>query len=379
MSSGSHNFIDLFSGCGGLSLGMEHAGFNLIFASDFDQYACETFRCNHSISPDDVYEGDIRILNEHIGDYAAKFEDVALVCGGPPCQGFSNANRNHRLIDDPRNVLYKEYLKFLKEVRPKFFLIENVRGMAKKIDEIKEDIRTYLGDEYDVDYTILNAKDFGVPQNRVRFILIGNRIGESSKKILHNIVAYSSKCPRFTLDDAIGDLPELKPNTVMNNTRRENEDIGFVSVSYHYKDTEFRRFINGDRSIEVLFNHKNRYNQPRDIEIFRRLPQGANSLDPSIADIMPYKRRNDIFTDKYYRLVPDTVCKTITAHMQQDCNMYIHPTQPRGLSPREAARIQTFPDDFKFHGPMSRWYRQIGNAVPVKLAEAIGKELIQYL
>ena len=102
-------------------------------------------------------------------------------------------------------------------------------------------------------------------------------------------------------------------------------------------------------------------------------------MHESIADIMPYKSRNGIFKDKYFKLRFDDVCKTITSHMKFDCNMYIHPTQARGLSPREAARIQTFPDDFVFYGPQNSWYKQIGNAVPVKLAQVIGEEVIKYL
>jgi len=138
-------------------------------------------------------------------------------------------------------------------------------------------------------------------------------------------------------------------------------------------------FINNSRSISYVFNHKNRYNNDRDIEIYGKLPQGKNSLHPSIVDIMPYGSRNHMFKDKYFKLDEDKVCKTITSHMKFDCNMYIHPTQSRGLSPREAARVQTFPDDFLLRGSQNKWYAQIGNAVPVKLAEEIGKQIIKYL
>ena len=131
--------------------------------------------------------------------------------------------------------------------------------------------------------------------------------------------------------------------------------------------------------ITKLYNHKNRYNNQRDIEIFRRLPQGANSLHESIADIMPYKRRNNVFKDKYFKLAEDQICKTITAHMKFDCNMYIHPWEARGLSPREAARIQTFPDDYIFTGAQNQWYAQIGNAVPVKLAKVIGEAIMKFI
>ena len=143
--------------------------------------------------------------------------------------------------------------------------------------------------------------------------------------------------------------------------------------------TDFYRFINGNRIITKLYNHKNRYNNPRDIEIYTRLPQGGNSLHESIQDIMPYSTRNNIFKDKYFKLDETQICKTITSHMKFDCNMYIHPWEARGLSPREAARVQTFPDDYIFLGAQNIWYAQIGNAVPVKLAEAIGRGIMKFL
>jgi DNA (cytosine-5)-methyltransferase 1 len=145
------------------------------------------------------------------------------------------------------------------------------------------------------------------------------------------------------------------------------------------KDTKYSKFINDDKRSKYIFNHKNRFNNERDIEIFRRLPKGENSLHHSIADIMPYSERNHIFKDKYFKLDDKLPSKTITSHMKFDCNMYIHPFQSRGLSSREAARIQTFPDDYYFRGSQNQWYAQIGNAVPPKLAEIIGEEIIKYL
>ena len=172
-------------------------------------------------------------------------------------------------------------------------------------------------------------------------------------------------------------MPILQPNRKKNSNKEECAETGFTSIKHEYQKTPFYTFINGEKTITTLYNHKNRYNNDRDIEIFTRMPQGANSLHESISDIMPYKSRNGIFKDKYYKLKSDDVCKTITSHMKYDCNMYIHPTQARGLSPRESARIQTFPDDF--YGPQNSWYKQIGNAVPVKLAQVIGEEIIKYL
>ena len=128
-----------------------------------------------------------------------------------------------------------------------------------------------------------------------------------------------------------------------------------------------------------LYNHKNRYNNDRDIEIFTLLPQGKNSLHKSIEHIMPYKSRNHIFKDKYFKLDENDVCKTITSHMKHDCNMYIHPYQARGLSPREAARIQSYPDSYFFLGSYTKTYMQIGNSVPPLMARYFAKVIKKYL
>lgn len=366
--------IDLFCGCGGLSLGIENAGFKVVFANDIDKTCLETYKKNFDIDCQNAFCGDIRDLNRDYSLIKADISDLDLVCGGPPCQGFSMANRQ-RIIDDPRNFLYKEYLVFLKHSKPKFFVIENVKGMLNKVDEILEDINLYLGSEYNVAFSLFNVKNFGVPQSRERLIIIGNRIGVDSSKIIKNIAERSKTIKKYVLFDAIGDLPELKPNRLKNSNKIENDEIGYFSRPFTYSHTDFVKFVNNNQIIDNLYNHKNRFNNDRDIEIFSRLPQGANSLHESIADIMPYKSRNDIFKDKYFKLEYDKVCKTITSHMRFDCNMYIHPTQARGLSPREAARVQTFPDNFIFYGPQNNWYKQIGNAVPVKFAQIVGEEI----
>lgn len=375
MPSRKYTFVDLFAGCGGLSLGLEQAGFSLCFVNEIVEQFAYTHKVNHNLSADRYFVGDIAQLNVSIEDYRKYFKDVTLVCGGPPCQGFSMANRQ-RLIDDPRNSLYKQYLIFLNHVRPRFFIMENVKGMMNKFDEIIQNFNDYLGEEYQFDYAILKAQDFGVPQNRERFIMIGNRIGISPKKIFAEIE--KQKRQPYVLRDALLGLPHLEPRKQKGAKDIENIESGFTEMDFEYVKNSFYDFINDGREIHKLYNHKNRYNNPRDIEIYRRLPQGANSLHESIADIMPYKRRNDIFKDKYFKLNENQICKTITSHMKYDCNMYIHPWEARGLSPREAARIQTFPDDYIFTGAQNLWYAQIGNAVPVKLAKAIGDGVMRF-
>ena len=373
---GRHLLVDLFAGCGGLSTGMENAGFTPWFVNEIVPQYCDTYRANHRLPDGHCYIGDINELNKNIRNYKAILKDIDLVCGGPPCQGFSTANRQ-RIIDDPRNGLYRAYLQFLQHVRPKFFVMENVVGMANKLSEIKEDFHKFLGDEYVFDAKVLEAKNYGVPQNRRRLIFIGNRIGVNPADIFAEID--KQKREPFVLRDVLEGLPSLKVKEPKGKAGIENYMSGLTVRSFIFKRNDFYHFINGDRVITKLYNHKNRYNNPRDVEIFRRLPQGADSTHESIADIMPYTRRKDIFKDKYFKLEEGKICKTITSHMKYDCNMYIHPWEARGLSPREAARIQTFPDDYVFQGAQNSWYAQIGNAVPVKLAEVIGNAIMKFL
>lgn len=375
-----YTFIDLFAGCGGLSLGLEQAGFEVVFMNEIVETFASTYLANHNLKEGQYFIGDINELNKCLDKYSDILKNpvkpITLVCGGPPCQGFSMANRQ-RIIDDPRNQLYKAYLQFLSEVRPQFFIMENVKGMANKFDEIITNFKEYLGEEYIYDYRLLKVQDFGIPQNRERFIMIGNRMGIDPNEIFTEIERH--KRPPFVLKDALYGLPHLEARKEKNKGEYESLECGFTERDFSYPDTDFYHFINGDKVITKLYNHKNRYNNLRDIEIFRRLPQGANSLHESIQDIMPYKRRNNIFKDKYFKLDENQICKTITSHMKYDCNMYIHPWEARGLSPREAARIQTFPDDFVLKGPQNSWYAQIGNAVPVKFAEVIGKSIMKFL
>lgn len=371
-----YKFVDLFAGCGGLSLGLQQAGFTPWFVNEIVEQFCNTYKFNHNLSDEHYYVGDIAELNLHLDDYKEILSDITLVCGGPPCQGFSMANRQ-RILDDPRNSLYEQYLIFLRNIRPKFFVMENVKGMMNKIEEIKQNFKEYLGEEYQFDYALLKAQDYGTPQNRERFIMIGNRVGVSPHLIFEEI--FKHKREPFVLKDVLEGLPSLIAKKEKGSKGIECAESGFTECDFTYIHNDFYKFINGDREITKLYNHKNRYNNERDIEIYRRLPQGANSLHESIADIMPYKRRNGIFKDKYFKLDETQICKTITSHMRFDCNMYIHPWDARGLSPREAARLQTFPDDYVIKGSQNMWYAQIGNAVPVKLAKAIGDGIMKYI
>lgn len=372
------NFIDLFCGAGGLSLGFVQENFGVNLACDFEEACVETYKFNH-IDVDSKYImcNDIKEIEDDITKYLNN-ERVDIVIGGPPCQGFSMANRQ-RIIDDPRNKLYKSYVNVVNQTRPKFFVMENVKGMLGVADQVKADFENI---NYHVEYRILNAKNYGVPQNRERLIFIGTRLENIDLKEIFNEIEKSNN-KSYVLEDAIGDLKMLKASRIKNNTNIINDENGGIVIKTESisSPSEYVNIINNGDGYNnlVTFNHQSRYNNDRDIEIYGRLYEGDRSDDPKIADIMPYKSRNHMFKDKYYKLNRKEVCKTITAHMKFDCNMYIHPTQARGLTPREAARVQSYPDNYIFKGTFTKTYMQIGNSVPPLLGRAIARVIKQYL
>ena len=367
--------VDLFCGAGGLSLGFTQEGFLTALANDIEPCCIDTYSHNHPETPrKHIVLGDIKNVVENITELL-RFQQVDVLVGGPPCQGFSMANRQ-RLIDDPRNHLYKSYIEALDLIQPRFFVMENVKGMLSAAKQVIEDFER-VG--YTVSARILNAKDFGVPQNRERLIFIGNRIGYDNDAIFERIAELGARIPPRTLADALYGLKPLRASRVKNATAMESDETGRIIDRSTGTGNAYIDTINQGRSIPTVFNHKARYNNDRDIEIFGRLNPGDKSDDPKIADIMPYARRNDIFKDKYFKLEPDKVCKTITAHMKFDCNMYIHPTQARGLTPREAARVQSYPDDYFFRGVYTKTYMQIGNSVPPMLGRVIAQAIKELL
>ena len=373
----SLKMVDLFCGAGGLSLGFTQEGFVTCLANDIQDVCVDTYAHNHPETPRDrIVLGDIKEMVVDRIDVLLKDSRVDIVVGGPPCQGFSMANRQ-RLIDDPRNKLYKNFVQAVEKVQPSFFVMENVKGMLSVKNQVIEDFES-VG--YTVAARILNAKDFGVPQNRERLIYIGNRVGIDNEDIFKKIVDLSEKIPNSTLSDALFGLRRLEALRVKNATDLETEESGRrIDYDYIQEQNAYLTYINQGKIYPAVLNHKARYNNDRDIEIFRRLAPGDKSTDPKIADIMPYSRRNGIFKDKYFKLEPDKVCKTITAHMKFDCNMYIHPFEARGLTPREAARVQSYPDDYFFRGAYTKTYMQIGNSVPPLLGRAIATVLKGYV
>ena len=383
--------VDFFAGAGGLSCGFTQAGFRVCFANDFEDVCVRTYRYNHPELPSEcVLKEDIRKIVSNIDDYVT--EDIDIVVGGPPCQSFSSANQR-RIIDDPRNELYKYYIEAIKKICPKFVLMENVKGMLSVADQVVEDYKaikvekggkTYI---YDVAYRLLNSVNFGVAQSRERLIYLAIRDDISYSKhvtpevLFKEIEKACKKNPHFILQDALDNIKPLDAPRIKGMTEVDDEKTGMKigANGYDSSGNEYLSRINQGRQIPYVFNHKARYCSDVNYEIFKRLDPGEDATNPKIADIMPYAHRNGIFKDKYYKLYADRPCRTITAHLRMDCLSHIHPYQIRSITPREAARVQSFPDDYLFLGAYLKTYMQIGNAVPVLMAKQIAAIIKKYL
>src|SRR6266550_1125568 len=371
---------DLFCGSGGLSLGFEQAGFVPVLALDNDYWSAFTYAYNRPDLPDCA-----RIVCEDVADWNERAEvlttPVDVLAGGVPCQSFSNANRQ-REVNDPRHNLFVQLFRTVDRVKPRVVLIENVSGFSQVSHSVEEHFRRH---GFAARRVILDALDFGLPQRRKRLFFVGFSAAHFSdadaraQAFVGSMLACLREVPP-TLREAVGDLPELVAQRISNRPDLESPETGLACQFHDLNSASaYVRAINGPRDRVAVFNHKARYNNDRDIRIFSLLKEGENSLSRSIRDIMPYSSRNHIFKDKYFKLRYDEPCRTITAHMRFDCNMYIHPTQARGLTVREAARVQGFPDDYVFAGTFQSLYRQVGNAVPPPLARNLASALRQLL
>ena len=385
------SLIDFFCGAGGLSLGFVQEGFQIDLANDHEEVCIETYKYNHPETPENkIIQGDIRKIVNHIEDFIDV--DIDIVVGGPPCQGFSSANKQ-RIIDDPRNELYKYYIRAVEKIAPKFVVMENVRGMLPYAEQVVSDYqnikarkkgKTYT---YETTYKVLVSDDFGVAQKRQRliFLAIRNDVVRSKKitpsKLFDEITNLASKSKRHVLADAIAFIKPLEAPRVKNLTEIDDELTGKkVDLNkYIGNENQYLKLINGNRIIPFVFNHKARYANDINYEINRKLEQGDDGTNEKIKEIMPYAHRNHLFKDKYFKLIADKPSRTITAHLKMDCHSHIHPFQARSITPREAARIQSFPDDYLFLGAYLKTYMQIGNAVPPMMARAIAKVIKKYI
>ena len=378
--------IDLFCGCGGFSLGMERAGFKCLAAIDFNPEAMAVFKKNFPHVPHALREDLTQFPPEKLAELLRKPLNpqlpnselaVDVIVGGPPCQGFSRVrrvdgtNNGNRLVDDKRRHLYKEFLRYVEFFRPKVFVMENVLG-----------IRTALGGEYfrrvqhearalgyRVHGQIEKAIELGVPQKRERQLFIGTRL-DLPDYFPGRLLPTLRACDRPPLWEAIGDLPPLKAGEGEEecdyDMERRRAHVERFGRRYLYSVMEVHQ-------AKKLTAHRARPHNDRDLRDFARLKDGessARAMRRGVQFEFPY--RKDRFTDRYTRQSRWDACSTIVAHLSKDGLMFIHPTQNRSLTPREAARIQSFPDWFAF--PVSRMnqFRVIGNAVPPLVTEVVG-------
>ena len=278
-------------------------------------------------------------------------------------------------------------------ISPKFVVMENVKGMLKVANQVVEDYAAINIKQdgktlsYKVAYEVLKSNEFSVAQNRQRLIYIAIRsdiceeLDLSPEDIFIKINENNKDKPVYVLHDALKDIKSLDSNRIKNSNNVDSETAGKkidVNPDENHNNP-YLDLINNNRKIPYLYNHKARYCNDNNYEIYRRLDQGDDATNEKIKDIMLYSHRNHIFKDKYFKLFDDKPCRTITAHLKVDGHSHIHPFQVRSITPREAARVQSFPDDYFFWGSYTKTYMQIGNAVPPVMARGIAKVIKSYL
>lgn len=361
--------IDLFSGAGGLSYGLEAAGYRVGLAVDIDEWARET----HAHNFEGVALG-LDLGDPDVRDQVVRLFDgieVALVAGGPPCQPYSRAGRSKirslvelgkRDAKDHRRELWRAFVDIVERIRPRAVLMENVPDMALGDDMavLRHIIRRFEDVGYEADARIVDTWQYGVPQHRQRLVVVGVRDGGQ--------FSWPEPGQRVTLRDAIGDLPSLDPT---------DEELGAPTLPYDGPISDFQRWARSrctDEAEGIVWDHVTRTVRPDDLEAFELMKPGT--LYSELPEHLR-RYRADIFDDKYNRLDWDDLSRSITAHIAKDGYWYIHPDQHRTLTVREAARVQTFPDHFRFAGSRSHQFAQIGNAVPPAVGQAIGSAVLQ--
>lgn len=352
--------IDLFCGCGGLSLGFKMAGFKLFGGVDFAEAAMNTHR-NYFHTPFE-YCGDIaEISDDFIKNKLSNKVDVII--GGPPCQGFSGLNMRKDEKNDPRNKLFLQFLRFVEIIKPKALVIENVKQiLTSNNGAVKEEILKVLKElGYNVSFSILDASDFGVPQSRRRAIFVGIRKDIGSFEF-DSLTKYM--LPKTTVFDAISDIAEIEEYVI------KNPDEPFYELGK--PKTNLQKELR-KRSESKLFNHLMYYPTRHVQTMISYVKQGENWT--SVPRHLFKSDRDNRQSNYLKRLEYDKPSITIdTGH-----NMYFHPVFNRVPTIRESARLQSFPDDFIFYGNKGEQFRQVGNAVPPLLAKAIANGIMEVL
>lgn len=347
--------VDLFSGAGGLSLGLERAGIKSVISNEIEKDFAKTHSLNFlecRMLNKSIYEVDFRSEVASMGLEGR----IDLVAGGPPCQGFSTVGKKD--ASDPRNSLFMQFLRAVEEIRPRFVLFENVAGFKRLYGgEIYK--RTVEGlDHLNFDHVsaVLNAKDYGAPQSRERTIILAWRHGETALSMPPSTHGTKER-PFLTLMDAISDLPPLKSGECRSDYLCDPRNEYQASMRiFGCRLTDHRCSKYGDHIREVMSH----------------VPKGG-----SIMDVPEELRPKGYFKNTYARLLPDSPSPTITRNFgTPSSSRCIHPYQDRALSTREGARLQGFPDHYQFQGGKGSKNLQIGNAVPPPLAQALGEHIV---
>lgn len=340
--------VDLFAGAGGLSLGATQAGIRVVLAVEVDPHAARTYAANHP---------ETRLLIQDIRKVrripVPKSDEPTILFGGPPCQGFSTSNQRTRSKTNAANWLFLDLIRLAEQWRPDWIVIENVKGMKdteggvflsdvlKQLDRLK----------YAASMWVLNAADYGVPQRRSRLFVVGSREGAH----LPEPPPTGNGVPRVTVHDAIHDLPTLE----------NGASVDTVSYAREAVSTYARSLRGG---LMQCSNHLVTKNSPTVIARYAHIPQGGNWKSIPARLMRNYRDRTSCHTGIYYRLREDAPAVVLGNFRK---NMLIHPCEDRGLSVREAARLQSFPDWYVFCGSIGFQQQQVGNAVPPLLASSV--------
>jgi len=345
--------IDLFSGAGGMSTGALACGIDVMHAVEVDQFAGRTFVQNHEHTK--LFNCDIRTINGAAFTGLDRTEPV-VIFGGPPCQGFSTSNQKNRDAANENNWLYREYLRLVNEVRPDWVVFENVKGLLETEQGffLEAVLQGFKKEGYTTSHFILNSADYGVPQKRNRLFIIASLHGVTVSAPKPTVKKY------VTVAQALKDLPEL-----------ENGDSPDEESYSTQARTVYAKALRG--RLKKCFNNLVTSNAPHVVERYSHIPQGGNWEDIPKNLMENYADVSRCHTGIYRRLKEDEPSVVIGNFRK---NMLVHPWKNRGLSVREAARLQSFPDSFRFSGSIGFQQQQVGNAVPPLLAKAVFNQIL---
>jgi DNA (cytosine-5)-methyltransferase 1 len=381
--------IDLFCGAGGITEGFRQAGFHCLYGNDLNLNAIETFHSNHKHTWADsrpIQQVDAKEVRRKFG---LRKGELSVVTGGPPCQGFS-INAPERFLDDPRNALFRHYVRFIDEFEPQTLVFENVPGMLSLanghiFDRVQRELKKH---GYHLSTGILFAAHYGVPQERWRLIIIGSRripppqlpepthfaTGRANfrggRTLTFRLVPLERQTllPAVNVEDALSDLPRLEMGQ------------GGEVLHYDRKATsEYAKRLRG--GCEETYNHYAASLSPQNRERLRHIKPGGSWRDipHNLLPLGMKRARKSDHTKRYGRLRAEGLAGTIMTKCDPHWGPVFLPDQDRALTVREAARLQSFPDSYRFLGPRVSQYEQVGNAVPVLLAKAIAEAISEHL